>query len=337
MVLTTLFLGGHLMAANTLSPGELMAFLVASQGVQRSLSQGSVLLGTVIRGMTAGTRIFEYLSVEPTINLLTGGRIPADQLHGEIRFTNVGFAYPTRPDQQVLHGFNLTLRPGQTVALVGASGSGKSTVAALLERFYEPTAGVITIDGYDVRDLSPHWLRGEVIGLIEQQPILFGTSIRENIRYGRPAASDAEVEEMTRLAQSHAFIVALSEGYDTNVGERGTQLSGGQRQRIAIARAMLKRPAILILDEATSALDAASEADVQRALDSAVMNRTTLVIAHRLSTIRNADLIVVLDHGNIVEMGTHVELMRKSGHYFRLVQQQEQSGERAAAAARSSG
>lgn len=312
------------MAANTLTPGELMAFLVASQGVQRSLSQGSILLGTVIRGMTAGTRIFEYLTVQPDVDLVSGARIQPAKLHGEIRFTDVCFAYPTRPDQQVLTGFNLTLRPGQTVALVGASGSGKSTVAALLERFYEPTGGTITIDGHDVRDLSPQWLRAEVIGFIEQQPILFGTSILENIRYGRPAASDADVMDVTRQLHSHAFIAALSDGYATNVGERGAQLSGGQRQRIAIARAMLKRPTILILDEATSALDAASEADVQRALELAVENRTTLVIAHRLSTIRNADQIVVLDQGRIVEQGTHAELMQRRGRYFMLVQQQQE-------------
>lgn len=239
------------MAHNSLSAGQLMAFLVASQGVQRSLAQGSILLGTVIRGMTAGARVFEYLAIEPKIDLITGATIPFDQLAGEIRFENVTFAYPSRPDQIILRNFNLTLKPGQTVALVGASGSGKSTIASLIERFYEPNGGQITLDGTPIASLSPYWLRAEVIGLIEQQPVLFGTTIFENIRYGRPLATEAEIYAAAKLAQSHDFVSELSDGYHTNVGERGTQLSGGQRQRIAIARALLKQPLILILDEAT--------------------------------------------------------------------------------------
>ncbi|XP_037034874.1 mitochondrial potassium channel ATP-binding subunit [Bradysia coprophila] len=323
MVLTTLFIGGNLMASEKLSPGQLMAFLVASQGVQRSLSQGSILLGTLIRGMTAGTRVFEYLAIQPHVDLLKGLRIPPNELSGEIRFESVSFSYPSRPDQIVLKDFNLVLKPGQTVALVGSSGSGKSTIASLLERFYEPTSGRITIDGYPINFLSPSWLRTEVIGFIEQQPILFGTSILENIRYGRQDATFEEVVDVAKQSQCHDFISELSLSYETNVGERGTQLSGGQRQRVAIARALLKQPTILILDEATSALDAKSEAIVQRALDNAVQNRTTLVIAHRLSTIQNADVIVVLDQGKIAEMGTHQELMKMKGIYFSLVRQQE--------------
>lgn len=225
--------------------------------------------------------------------------------------------------QLVLKDFSLTLRPGQTVALVGASGSGKSTIAALLERFYEPSAGNIKLDGYKLSDISPYWLRANVLGFIEQQPVLFGTSILENVRYGKPDATQDDVHDASRLAQSHDFVTKLPEGYATHVGERGTQLSGGQRQRIAIARALVKNPRVLILDEATSALDATSESEVQKALDNAVQNRTTLVIAHRLSTIRNADLIVVLDQGRVVETGKHDELMSKRGLYYELVRQQE--------------
>ncbi|XP_064540650.1 mitochondrial potassium channel ATP-binding subunit [Drosophila montana] len=323
LVLSTLFMGGHLMSTESLTPGALMAFLVASQGVQRSLSQGSILLGTMIRGMTAGSRVFEFLSLQPKVELLRGYIIPPERLHGEIRFENVSFAYPMRPDHIVLKDFNLTLRPGQTVALVGASGSGKSTIAALLERFYEPTSGNIKLDGYKLSDISPFWLRANVLGFIEQQPILFGTSILENVRYGKPDASQTDVYDASKLAQSHDFVTALPDGYNTHVGERGTQLSGGQRQRIAIARALVKNPRILILDEATSALDATSESEVQKALDTAVQDRTTLVIAHRLSTIRNADLIVVMDQGRVVETGKHDELMARRGLYFELVRQQE--------------
>lgn len=327
MVLGTLYLGGHLMSDNSISAGQLMAFLVASQGVQRSLSQGSILMGNVIRGLTAGSRVFEYLALESKVDLVAGLIIPDADLKGEIRFEGISFAYPTRPDHPVLKDFNLTLKQGQTVALVGASGSGKSTVAALLERFYEPLSGTIYIDGVDLKEISPIWLRNEVIGYIDQQPILFGCSIRENIKYGRQNATAEQILEASKQSQSHEFIESLPDKYQTNVGERGAQLSGGQRQRIAIARALLKQPVILILDEATSALDASSEAEVQRALDTAIVNRTTLVIAHRLSTIKNADVIVVIDHGRIEEQGTHNELMKKKGLYYELVKKQEKKDE----------
>lgn len=330
MVLCTLYLGGHLMANNSISAGELMAFLVASQGVQRSLAQGSILMGSLIRGITSGTRAFEYLALEPKVDLIAGSIIPDEKLKGEIRFEGINFSYPSRPNHLVLKDFNLTLKQGQTVALVGSSGSGKSTVAALLERFYEPSGGAIYIDGVDLSEVSPIWLRNEVIGYIDQQPILFGCSVKENIRYGRQNATDEEILEASKQSQSHEFIESLPDKYKTNVGERGAQLSGGQRQRIAIARALLKKPVIMILDEATSALDANSEAEVQKALDSAMSNRTTttLVIAHRLSTIKNADVIVVIDSGRIREQGSHHELMNKKGLYYELVKQQEKKDEK---------
>lgn len=191
------------------------------------------------------------MKLEPKIDLVEGLVIPDEKLKGEIRFENVNFSYPTRPDQVVLKNFSLTLKPGSTVALVGSSGSGKSTVAALLERFYEPTSGSIYIDDVKLSEISPVWLRSEVIGLIEQQPLLFLTTIFENIRYGRPNATKEEVIEAAKLSQAHSFVQELPDGYQTSVGERGSQLSGGQRQRIAIGRALLKKPVILILDEAT--------------------------------------------------------------------------------------
>ncbi|NWV16746.1 ABCB8 protein, partial [Origma solitaria] len=282
IVLGTIFVGGSLMAGDELSPGDLMSFLVASQTVQRS-GQGP-MVPPVVRGLSAGARVFELLTLEPLVPLRGGGSIPAHSLRGRICFHHVSFSYPTRPGYPVLQDFSLTLPPCQTVAIVGPSGGGKSTVAALLERFYEPTAGTITLDGHDITSLDPSWLRGQVIGFISQEPVLFGTTIMENIRFGKPGASDAEVYEAARLANADGFIRSFPEGYDTIVGERGVALSGGQKQRIAIARALLKDPAVLILDEATSALDAQAERAVQEALDRAATGRTVLLIAHRLST-----------------------------------------------------
>jgi ATP-binding cassette subfamily B (MDR/TAP) protein 8 len=322
MVLGTLYFGGHLMSNHSISPGELMAFLVASQGVQRSLAQGSILIGNVIRGLTSGARVFEYMIVKPKVDLVEGAIIDDKDLRGEVRFENVTFSYPSRPDQVVLKDFSLTLKSGQTVALVGMSGSGKSTVAQLLERFYEPSSGAIYIDGMKLNELSPVWLRNE-IAYIDQTPILFACSIIDNIRYGRENATLEEIIEVSKMSQSHDFIENLNDGYSTLVGERGSQLSGGQRQRISIARALIKEPKILILDEATSSLDSNSEAEVQKALDHAIANRTTLIIAHRLSTIKNADLIVLIENGRIKEQGTHDELMRKKGLYYDLVKVQE--------------
>ncbi|KAG7455296.1 hypothetical protein MATL_G00254930 [Megalops atlanticus] len=233
----------------------------------RSMASISILFGQMVRGISAGARVFEYLTLEPTIPLTGGGRIPYHSLIGRVDFMNIFFSYPTRPGHQILQDFNLTLPPCKTVAIVGESGGGKSTVAALLERFYDPTNGVVMLDGLDIRTLDPSWLRGKVIGFINQEPVLFGTSVMENIRLGKPEATDAEVIAAAKQANAHRFISAFPEGYNTVVGERGVTLSGGQKQRLAIARALIKNPSILVLDEATSALDAESERVVQEALD----------------------------------------------------------------------
>ncbi|XP_060555918.1 mitochondrial potassium channel ATP-binding subunit-like [Ruditapes philippinarum] len=323
IVLGTLFVGGQFMSRGDITAGDLMSFLVATQTVERSLAQMSVLFGQVVRGMSAGSRVFEYINHEFSIPLEGGKKIAFHALQGDIEFTNVHFSYPTRPEQEVLKDFSLKIPHGKTVALVGSSGGGKSTIAALLERFYDIDSGKITIDGENVRDLDPSWLRGRAIGFINQEPVLFATSVLENIRYGRPDATDIEVFEAAAQANAHDFIVGFPNGYKTVLGERGVTVSGGQKQRIAIARALIKNPSILILDEATSALDAESERIVQEALDTVSRGRTVLVIAHRLSTIRDADVIAVVANGKIVEIGNHDSLKKKKGLYWELIQQQE--------------
>jgi len=236
-------------------------------------------------------------------------------------FQGVHFRYPARPDHPVCQGYNLTVEAGTTVALVGASGSGKSTAIQLVERFYDPDEGVVSLDGQDLKTLNVAWLRQQ-IGLVGQEPVLFGGTIAENIGYGKAGATRAEIEEAAKMATAHGFIMEFPAGFDTDVGEKGGQLSGGQKQRIAIARAIIKDPSVLLLDEATSALDTESERVVQAALDELLTKhkRTTLVIAHRLSTIRNADKIAVVDAGQIVEEGTHDELMAlgPEGRFYQL-------------------
>uniref|UniRef100_A0A8C4ISV7 Mitochondrial potassium channel ATP-binding subunit n=1 Tax=Dicentrarchus labrax TaxID=13489 RepID=A0A8C4ISV7_DICLA len=301
IVLGTIFAGGTLISRSEMSPGDLMSFLVASQTLLRN---------------------------QPTIPLSGGGRIPYNSLTGRVDFTDISFSYPTRPGHQILKKFNLTLPPSKTVAIVGESGGGKSTVASLLERFYDPTSGVIMLDGLDIRTLDLAWFRGQVIGFINQEPVLFGSSVMENIRFGKPEATDAEVINAAKQANAHRFITGFPDGYNTVVGERGVTLSGGQKQRIAIARALIKNPSILVLDEATSALDAESERVVQEALDRATKGRTVLIIAHRLSTIQGADLICVMSDGRIVEAGTHLELLSKGGLYSDLIRRQRAEGKK---------
>ena len=242
-------------------------------------------------------------------------------LHGEIHFQQVGFHYPQRPDSPALQDFELTVRPGETVALVGPSGAGKSTVLSLLLRFHDPQHGAIHIDGIDLRQLDPAALRGQ-IALVPQQPALFAASAMDNIRYGRLDASDAEVEAAARAAEADDFLRQLPDGYGSDLGERGARLSGGQQQRIAIARALLKDAPILLLDEATSALDAQSERSVQQALERLMAGRTTLVIAHRLATVLKANRIVVMDQGRIVAQGSHEQLLAEGGLYAELARLQ---------------
>lgn len=246
IVLSTLYYGGYMLTSQQLSPGDLMAFLVSTQTIQRSLGQMSLLFGQCVRGMSAGARVYEYINLKPTIPIEGGKRVPFHNLLGDVAFNAVGFTYPTRPDQKILSDFSLHIPGGKMVALVGTSGGGKSTVASLLERFYDCDTGSVTIDGIDIKKLDPKWLRGRCIGYINQEPVLFATSIKENIRYGRPDASDAEVYEAARSANAHDFIAKFPKGYETVVGERGVTVSGGQKQRIAIARALLKNPSILV-------------------------------------------------------------------------------------------
>ncbi|KAM3965199.1 ATP-dependent translocase ABCB1-like [Aphomia sociella] len=266
----------------------------------------------------AGAQIFNLIDNVPTINpLLNLGTTPK-QIEGSIELKNVVFHYPSKPDVPVLKGISLKVNRGQSVALVGHSGCGKSTIIQLISRYYDVIDGSVTVDSNDVRELSVRWLRDQ-IGLVGQEPVLFNTTIRENIRYGREDATDEQIETCAKQANAHEFIIKLPSGYDTLVGERGASLSGGQKQRIAIARALIRNPHILLLDEATSALDTSSEAKVQKALDKAQEGRTTIIVAHRLSTIRNVDVIYVLKSGEIIESGNHDELMNKKEHYYNMV------------------
>jgi ATP-binding cassette subfamily B (MDR/TAP) protein 1 len=289
----------------------------------RSLGQAAPNISTFLRARTAAYPIFQMIE-RSTVNTRSSkaGRTLA-AVQGNIAFRDVRFAYPSRPDVVILDKFSLDFPAGKIVALVGGSGSGKSTVVSLIERFYEPFAGTIFLDGHDIRGLDCRWLRGQ-IGLVNQEPALFATSIRENILYGKADATADEINHAAKLSEAITFINNLPECYETQVGERGIQLSGGQKQRIAISRAILKNPSILLLDEATSALDAESEKSVQEALDRVMVGRTTVVIAHRLSTIRNADTIAVVDGGRIVETGTHEQLMANPlSAYASLIQLQE--------------
>jgi len=316
-----LWVGAHAVIRGEMTGGQLGQFLLYAVYVGVAAASLSEMWGEVQRAAGAMERLVELQRAEPRIVA------PAEPVplpvpgRGEIRFEDVSFSYPSRPDSRALDGFDLAVRAGETVAFVGPSGAGKSTTFQLLLRFYDPSEGRIVIDGVDVARADPQAVRRR-IGLVPQDTVLFAASARENIRYGRPEASDAEVEAAAGAAAADEFIRRLPEGYDTFLGERGTRLSGGQRQRIAIARALLRDPPILLLDEATSALDAESERLVQEALERLMKGRTTIVIAHRLATVMAAGRIVVMDHGRIVAQGTHEELVRGNELYARLAELQ---------------
>jgi ABC transporter fused permease/ATP-binding protein len=314
-----LWYGGHLVVDGRMTLGALTAFLVYTLLVASAIGGLSDLWAEFMKALGAAERVFELFDRAPAMALAGGGEPTSVQ--GKLELEQVRFSYPTRRDMPVLKGIDLSVRAGEVIALVGSSGAGKSTIASLLMRLYDPDEGRILLDGRDLRELSPSWLRRQ-IGIVAQEPLLFATSIADNIRYGRVSASDEEVLAAARAANAHDFILRFPDGYRTLVGERGVQLSGGQKQRVAIARAVLKDPRLLVLDEATSALDAESEHLVKGALDALMKGRTTLIIAHRLSTVVGADRVLVMDGGKIVQSGAHTALIAQEGLYRRLVERQ---------------
>lgn len=316
---TIIWVGGRRVALGEMTPGSLTAFLLYTTIVAVALGSLASLWAALMRAAGATRRLFEMIDTVPDV--LSPADPEALPVRSDLRFEGVGFIYPTRPEARVLDDVTVEIAQGETVALVGPSGAGKSTFISLVPRFFDPIEGTIRLGGVDIRDLEIDDLRS-TMSLVPQDPVLFSGTIAENIAYGAPDATRAEIERAASAANAHAFVLDLPEGYDTVCGERGVQLSGGQRQRIALARALITDPRILILDEATSNLDAESEAAIQDALKQATRDRTTLIIAHRLSTVRDADRIIVMEGGRVVEMGRHDALMSARGLYHRLVEHQ---------------
>ena len=320
------WIGAKDVVEGVMSGGELAAFVFYAIVVAGALGALSEVFGDLQRAAGAAERLMQLLDVEPEIAAPVQPLPLPEPARGAVAFEAVGFNYPSRPEQAAVADFDLTIAPGETVALVGPSGAGKSTIFQLLLRFFDPQSGQILLDDVDIAAVEPQALRSR-LGLVPQDPVIFAANAFENIRYGRPEASDDEVRAAAEAANAAAFIDELPDGFETFLGERGVRLSGGQRQRIAIARAILRNPSVLLLDEATSALDAESERMVQAALEKLMADRTTVVIAHRLATVLRADRIVVMDQGAIVETGTHAELIQRDGLYAHLAALQFETGQ----------
>lgn len=313
-VTVIIWYGGWEVINGNLTAGALIAFLVYAVNLSNPIKRLSRVYANIQRALAAAERVFVVLDTEPEIQNIPGA-VDLPAIHGEVVFHDITFEY--KQGEPVLSQVSLTAKPGQMVAIVGPSGAGKTTIANLIPRFYEPTYGFISIDGFDIKTVTLDSLRKQ-IGIVPQETVLFNGTVYENILYGDLDATREEVIDAAQAANAHKFIMAMPDGYETQIGERGSKLSGGQRQRIAIARAILKNPRVLILDEATSALDTESEKLVQEALDKLMISRTSFVIAHRLSTVIRADLILVMERGKIVERGTHAELLAKGGLYSKL-------------------
>ena len=320
-IVVVLWVGAQDVIAGHITPGRLGQFVLYAVFAAGGLSELSQVWGEIAQASGAAERLFEILDVEPQIKALPRPLALPTPARGAVEFKDVSFEYPSRPNAPVLNHVSFRVAPGEKLALVGPSGAGKSTVFQLIQRFYDPVTGTVSFDGVSVTDVDPAALRSS-IALVPQDAAIFGTSVKENIRFGRPGATDGEIEKAAAAAHASDFIRRLPDGYETQVGERGVTLSGGQRQRIAIARAILREAPLLLLDEATSSLDAESETLVQQALSGLMRNRTSIVIAHRLATVQNCDRILVIDRGRIVEEGTHASLASSGGLYARLAKLQ---------------